>query len=89
MKKQSIISTVIYLLAAVFFIVSIIGFTSGMEHSLPTAFLCIGSSMLCIGAALSSRANNKENEQKNNVKSSEDAQNDISENLFLTNKNRR
>ena len=50
MKKGINKSILFYIASVLFFIASAIGFTSGNESSMAIAWLCLGSSFLCLGS---------------------------------------
>ncbi len=73
MKKGNVLSVIVYLLAAAFNIIAIIGFATDMDGSMPSVFLCLGSSFLCLGSVFLSRAGRAEGDAK-------DKKNDVSDN---------
>ena len=62
MKKKNI-GLLFYLVSAVFNVIGIVTFTSGNESSLGFAWVCLGSTFLCLGTAYNSKAK-KETEEK-------------------------
>lgn len=62
MKKKNI-GMLLYLVSAVFNVIGIVSFASGNESSLGFAWVCLGSTFLCLGTAYNNKAK-KETEEK-------------------------
>ena len=62
MKKKNI-GLLFYLVSAVFNVIGIVTFTSGNESSPGFAWVCLGSTFLCLGTAFNNKAK-KETEEK-------------------------
>ena len=62
MKKKNI-GLLFYLVSAVFNVIGIVSFVSGNESSLGFAWVCLGSTFLCLGTAYNNKAK-KETEEK-------------------------
>ncbi len=72
MKNKKFLSTLFYIISAVFNIGAVIGFTSKIEMTVPTVFLCVGSTFLCLGSVFYRKANdNKQHNEVENGDSSE------------------
>ncbi len=56
MKKKEISSVVLYLVSAVFYVMSIITFAGGNGNSTGVVWLCLGSTFLCLGTTMSRKS---------------------------------
>ena len=58
--KKNVIGTVFSICSAAFYILAIIGFSSGAGTEMSAVWLCLGSAFLCIGTVFSRRANEED-----------------------------
>ena len=58
MKKGINKSILFYIASVLFLVASAIGFTSGNENSMAIVWLCLGSSILCLGSNHKKKENN-------------------------------
>ena len=63
MKNKNVIGIVFSICSAVFYILAIIGFSSGAGTEMSAVWLCLGSAFLCSGTVFNRRAN-EEDEKK-------------------------
>ena len=63
MKKKNI-GMLFYLVSAAFNVVAVVTFAGGNESGLGFAWLCLGSSLLCLGTAYNNRAKKETEEEK-------------------------
>ena len=62
MKKKNI-GLLFYLVSAVFNVIGIVSFVSGNESSLGFAWVCLGSTFLCLGTAYNNKAKKEAGEE--------------------------
>lgn len=63
MKKWSILSTALYLVASFFYVMSIITFSRGNDTAMGAVWLSLGSTFLCGGTVLSRKTRAEEQKQ--------------------------
>lgn len=63
MKKKNI-GMILYLLSAVFNVIGIVSFASGNESGLGFVWICLGSSLLCLGTAYNNKAKKEAGEEE-------------------------
>ena len=72
--KKNVIGTVFSICSAVFYILAIIGFSSGAGTEMSAVWLCLGSAFLCIGTVFHRRTSEDEKKGEEVV---EDAAEDV------------
>ena len=77
--KKNVIGTVFSICSAVFYILAIIGFSSGAGTEMSAVWLCLGSAFLCIGPVLSRRANEEEKKEGTDKETLEDIDGEVAE----------
>ena len=60
-EKRNKQINLIFVVSALFLIVSAIGLTSGNENTMAIVWLSLGSAFLCLGSAYKKKENNKTN----------------------------
>lgn len=56
MKKQTVLTVLLYTLSFAFNIAAILTFANGNTNSTGSVWLCLGSSLLCLGTVFTRRA---------------------------------
>lgn len=77
--KKNVIGTVFSICSAVFYILAIIGFSSGAGTETSAIWLCLGSAFLCIGTVFSRRANEEEKKEGTDEEALEDIDGEVIE----------
>ena len=77
--KKNVIGTVFSICSAVFYILAIIGFSSGAGTEMSAVWLCLGSAFLCIGPVFSRRANEEEKKEGTDEETLEDIVGEVAE----------
>ena len=77
--KKNVIGIVFSICSAVFYILAIIGFSSGAGTEMSAVWLCLGSAFLCIGTVFSRRANEEEKKEGTDEEALEDVDGEVIE----------
>lgn len=74
MKKKNVLGIVLSLCSAAFYVLAIIGFSSGGYTATSAIWLCLGSALLCISTVLHRR---ESEDEKKGEEAVEDAAEDV------------
>ena len=82
MKNKNVIGIVFSLCSAVFYVLAIIGFSSGSGTEFSAVWLCLGSALLCTSTVLNRRTNEDEKKDDEAVEDAHEcADNDAHEDV--------